>query len=73
MNNFGNVVLTSIMTLLIVAVIVGALIAFPIEWLWNGLMPSIFGLHTIDFLQAWGLNILSALLLKSSSTTTSTN
>ena len=73
MNNFGNVVLTSIMTLLIVAVIVGALIAFPIEWLWNGLMPSIFGLHPIDFLQAWGLNILSALLLKSSSTTTSTN
>jgi hypothetical protein len=45
------------------------LFAFPVMWLWNWLMPTIFGLPVIGVLQAWGLMVLSGLLLKSTSTT----
>jgi hypothetical protein len=33
-------------------------------WLWNWLMPDIFGLPTISFWQAWGLVVLSHILFK---------
>jgi hypothetical protein len=36
----------------------------PILWIWNGLMPSIFGLGQINFWQALGISILSTLLFK---------
>lgn len=29
--------------------------AFPIKWLWNGLLPAIFGFKVITTNQAWGL------------------
>jgi hypothetical protein len=38
--------------------IIGALFAFPIMWLWNALMPDIFGIKEISWLQAWGLQLL---------------
>jgi hypothetical protein len=41
------------------------LLAFPTYFLWNWLMPDIFGLGKIDVLQALGLNFLSSILLKS--------
>jgi hypothetical protein len=41
------------------------LLAFPTYFLWNWLMPDIFGLVKIDVLQALGLNFLSGILLKS--------
>lgn len=45
-----------------------AVIAFLFGWilmlLWNWLMPAIFGLTTISYLQAWGLILLSHLLFK---------
>ena len=37
--------------------------AWPVEWLWNWLMPSIFGLARISFWKAWGFEILFGLLL----------
>ena len=40
------------------------LLAFPTYFLWNWLMPDIFGLGKIDILQALGLNFLSGILLK---------
>lgn len=42
----------------------GLLFAFPVEWLWNTLLPSIFGLRQISLLEAWGLLILCGLLFK---------
>jgi hypothetical protein len=48
-------------------VAIGALFALPITWLWNNLIPDIFGLKQITWLQAWGLNILADLLVKSGS------
>jgi len=43
-------------------IIVGLLLGFPIMWLWNWLMPTIFELPTIDFWQALGLWALSLAL-----------
>ena len=40
----------------------GLLFGFIIKWLWNMLMPAIFGLGTITFWQAFGLVILTKLL-----------
>jgi hypothetical protein len=36
-----------------------------VMWLWNWLMPAIFGLGQISYWQAWGLLILSHILFKS--------
>jgi hypothetical protein len=38
------------------------LFAFPLKWLWNWLMPDIFGLIKVTVWQAWGILILSSLL-----------
>jgi len=49
-------------------VAVGVVVAFLLGWvvmlLWNWLMPSIFGLPAIGFLQAWGLVLLAHILFK---------
>lgn len=42
------------------------LFAFPTMWLWNWLMPAIFGLIKINIWQALGINILTGILFKSS-------
>jgi hypothetical protein len=38
-------------------------IALPTHWLWNWLMPSIFGLPQIGVAQAFGLLLLSGFLV----------
>ena len=52
----------------IVAIIaLGLLFSLPIMLLWNAcLVPAIPGLAQIGWIQAWGINILSGLLFKSS-------
>lgn len=52
-------------------VLIGLLLGFPVMLLWNVLMPAIFGLPTISFWQALGLNILSGIFFKSSTSTSS--
>jgi len=41
------------------------LLGFIVMWLWNWLMPEIFGLPQISFWQAWGLLVLAHILFKS--------
>ena len=59
-------VISPILTMLITAIIVfftiGLALSIPLCLLWNWLMPYIFGLPTINVLQAFGLTILIALL-----------
>ena len=43
-------------------------LAFPTYFLWNWLMPNIFGLARIDIYQAMGLNFLANILFKSNLT-----
>ena len=58
----GSVVLS----IIIAAVVLTLLLGFPVKWLWNWLIPDLFGLKTIDFWQAWGLMMLIHLLFPKS-------
>ena len=44
------------------------LLAFPTMWLWNWLMPDIFGVMKIELYQAMGINFLTNILFKSNVT-----
>ena len=44
------------------AIVFAALFGFVIMWLWNWLMPELFGLSIISYWQAVGLLILSKIL-----------
>jgi hypothetical protein len=52
--------------LVIAGVVLAGLFAlvlgFVVQWLWNWLMPSIFGLNPISYWQAFGLLFLAKLL-----------
>ena len=61
------VVIGGIVLICIVIVFFGLLFAFPTMWLWNWLMPLMFKLGTITVWQAWGLNVLTGLLFRSTS------
>jgi hypothetical protein len=41
------------------------IMAFPTMWLWNYIMPDLFGLIKIDLYQAMALNFLSSIFFKS--------
>jgi len=47
----------------LIAVLAGGIFGFVVMWLWNHLMPPLFGLHSLGFWQALGLLILSKILL----------
>ena len=48
----------------VLSVIVGLVLAFPVMWLWN----FIFGkIYHINVLQAWALNVLASILFGSRS------
>lgn len=48
-------------------VVLGLVLGLIVMWLWNWLMPTIFGLPKIGYWQAVGLFILCHMLLKSHS------
>ena len=52
-----------------VLLLVGALYAFPVMWIWNYMMPELFALPVISFWQAFWGTFLCGLLFKSSHTT----
>ena len=49
----------------VLAAALAFLFGFIVLYLWNWLMPEIFGLPTISYIQAWGLVLLSHILFKS--------
>jgi hypothetical protein len=65
MNDLSKVIVTFIAALALV-VVLSLLMAYPIMWLWNwALVPAVDGINLISFWQAYGLNILFAVLFKS--------
>lgn len=46
-------------------VLLALVLSLPVMWLWDWLMPELFGLKEITLFQAWGLNFLCSLLFKS--------
>jgi hypothetical protein len=59
--------LVKILGVIGLVVVVAVLMALPTMWLWNWLMPTIFGLIKIGFWQALGLNLLAGILFQKSS------
>ena len=59
-------ILIKILGVIMSVVGIALLVAWPVMALWNELMPEIFGLMEISFLQALGLNLLCGFLFKSS-------
>lgn len=52
--------------LIIGTIAIGSILAaLPVKWTWNGVMPAIFNLEEITFLQAFCLCWLSGALVKS--------
>ena len=49
----------------IIAAAMALILGFVVMWLWNWLMPDIFGLPQITFWKAWGLVVLAHILFKS--------
>jgi hypothetical protein len=48
----------------VVMAIVAIVIGFPIKWLWNWIMPAIFGLPEISFWMALGISFLISFLFR---------
>lgn len=69
MENLGGVVLLVIL----LGILMSLLLGLPLMLLWNWLMPSLFGLTKITFWQAVGLNLLSSILFKNSSSSSSSS
>lgn len=51
------------------AAVISLITAIPLMFLWNWLMPHIFGLVTINLWEAWGLAWIAAILIKPPSVT----
>jgi hypothetical protein len=49
---------------LILGLLYSVFFAFPVMWLWNWLMPEIFGLKLITFWQSLGICFLTGLLFR---------
>lgn len=62
MNNYEKIGMWFTAVLIIASL--SLIIAFPIKWLWNGVMPDLFGLPEITFWKAYGLYLLWHLLLR---------
>ncbi len=48
--------------ILFVAFFSALILAFPVKWVWNWLIPELFNGPIISALQAWGIMFLSQLL-----------
>jgi hypothetical protein len=57
--------LMGLLGVIVVGALVCVIMGLPLMILWNWLMPTIFGLTTITFWQAIGLNILATILFQS--------
>ena len=51
--------------LIAVAGILGLLLAFPVKWCWNYVMPYLFDFKTITWGHAWCLSFLAGMLIQS--------
>ncbi len=60
-----NEILISFFTVVGVLIVFPLILGFPVMWLWNIVMPELFGLSTINFWTALALNLLCSFLFKS--------
>lgn len=61
-------IVSAVLLMVAIAFGVSLILAIPTMLLWDWLMPQIFGLKEITFMQAWGINWLCAILFKNTNT-----
>lgn len=63
-------VISAVLVWVMLVIVIACLLAFPTMWLWNAcLVPAVSFAKTIGFWQAMGLNFLSCILFKNTTTT----
>lgn len=62
-NSLISIAMMSILVAIISAAL-GLVVAFPVMVLWNGVMPAVFGLKSITWLQALCIYVLCSILFK---------
>lgn len=66
MKKNADIIITSVLLLIpsfIMSVFTALWWAFPVKWLWNYTVPTVFhGVGTLDFWHAWTLGVLCRLL-----------
>ncbi len=56
--------ITIMLSALAIGFVASVIMAFPVKWLWNWLLPSIFtGVQEVSAVQAWGIVFLIQLLV----------
>lgn len=60
-----------LITGLCILFLVSLILALPLLWLWNATMPELFGMKEITWWMAWKLMMLSAVIFKSFSISSS--
>lgn len=61
-------IVTGLCVAVFVMLLLTLVFVWPVQLLWNELMPALFGCPEISFWQAWGLMILCSLLFKGNDT-----
>ena len=59
--------LVAFLGVIVLIIVISAVMTFPTMLLWDGIMPDLFGVKQITFMQAWGLNLLCSILFKTTS------
>ena len=54
----------ALMLITLILILMAAFVSLPVMLLWDWLMPTLFGLGTITWVQSFGLLVLSGLLFK---------
>jgi len=58
-------VIVAVVGVITLVVALSFLLSWPIMWLWNNaLVGAVDGVHTVSWMQAWGISILFGFLFK---------
>jgi hypothetical protein len=52
----------TMLLVILISAIIGLVLAFPVQWLWNFVFKNFPDHFQISVLQAWALNVLSGIL-----------
>jgi hypothetical protein len=63
--------INTVLAAVAIVVAFSLLFSLPVMWLWDWLMPTLFGLKEITLFQAWGLSVLCSLLFKNNTASSS--
>jgi len=55
-------ILVGVLGTFLIVVVLGFILAFPVKWCWNYVMPYLFNLREIDAWHALGLSFLCGML-----------